>query len=49
VLAGFESVVVGRRQVIKDFTTRKHFVGWHGVKIIVNGMIFAYNEFNITK
>jgi hypothetical protein len=36
-LAGFESLVVGRRQVIKDFTTRKHFVGLHGVRVVVNG------------
>ena len=36
-LAGFGSEVVARRQVIKDFTTRKHYAGEHGVHVMVNG------------
>jgi hypothetical protein len=47
-LAGFESVVVGRRQVIKDFTTRKHHTGLHGIILIVNGAILTRASFNIT-
>jgi hypothetical protein len=47
VLAGFGSVVVGRRQVIKDFTTRKHFVGRHGVRVMVNGELLGSYEFQI--
>ncbi|MEG1655470.1 MAG: hypothetical protein RR390_18515, partial [Hafnia sp.] len=47
VLPGFGSAVVGRRQVIKDFTTRKHFVGGHGVKVMVNGEVLAATAFNI--
>lgn len=47
VLPGFGSVVVGRRQVIKDFTTRKHFVGGHGVRVMVNGEVLAATAFNI--
>jgi hypothetical protein len=47
VLAGFESVVVERRQVIKDFTTRKHFVGRHGVRVMVNGEVLGSDAFDI--
>ncbi|WP_339433103.1 DNA alkylation repair protein [Pseudomonas sp. EA_65y_Pfl2_P78] len=47
VLAGFESVVVGRRQVMKDFTTRKHFAGVHAVRVMVNGEVLATTAFNI--
>jgi 3-methyladenine DNA glycosylase AlkC len=37
VLAGFGREVVGRRQVIRDFTTRKHFVGRHGCGLWLMG------------
>jgi hypothetical protein len=46
-LAGFEGVVVGRRQVIKDFTTRKHFFGRHGVRVLVNGEVLGSAAFDI--
>jgi hypothetical protein len=46
-LAGFGSEVVARRQVIRDFTTRKHHVGRHGVRVMVNGEVLAGDEFNI--
>ncbi|WP_336355496.1 DNA alkylation repair protein [Pseudomonas granadensis] len=47
VLSGFESVVVGRRQVIKDFTTRKHFAGRHGVWVMVNGEVLGSGGFDL--
>ncbi len=46
-LMGFGEVVVGRRQVIRDFTTRKHFVGWHAVTVFVNGNVLGSNDFVI--
>ncbi|MDX9678237.1 DNA alkylation repair protein [Pseudomonas zeae] len=47
VLAGFESVVVGRRQVIKDFTTRKHYAGEHTMHLMVNGRNLTSTAFSI--
>jgi hypothetical protein len=47
VLAGFASEGVRRSQVIKDFTTRKHFVGRHGVAVMVNGEVLASTAFNV--
>jgi hypothetical protein len=47
VSAGFGTVVVGRRQVIKDFTTRKHFAGRHGVRVMVNGEVMCSAAFDI--
>jgi hypothetical protein len=47
VLAGFGEVVVEKRQVMKDFTTRKHFLGRHGVRVMVNGDALASVEFKI--
>jgi 3-methyladenine DNA glycosylase AlkC len=49
VLAGFGEMVVGRKQVIKDFTTRKHFVGLHSVLVMVNGGQRASEAFNLIK
>jgi 3-methyladenine DNA glycosylase AlkC len=46
-LVGFGEVVVGRRQVIKDFTTRKHSGGVHGVWVMVNGEVLGGAEFTI--
>jgi hypothetical protein len=46
-LAGFESVVVGRRQVIRDFTTRKHHRGRHVIRLMINGELFACTAFGI--
>lgn len=46
-LAGFEEVVVGRRQVIRDFTTRRHFLGRHGVRVMVNGEVLGSVAFEI--
>ncbi|WP_339450155.1 DNA alkylation repair protein [Pseudomonas sp. EA_5y_Pfl2_R50] len=47
VLAGVAEEVVQRRQVIKDFTTRKHHAGRHGVKVMVNGELLAGAAFNV--
>jgi hypothetical protein len=46
-LAGFGSEVVARRQVIRDFTTRKHHVGRHGVRVMVNGEVLGQTDFTI--
>lgn len=46
-LAGFGEVVVGRRQVIRDFTTRRHFLGRHGVRVLVNGEVLGEAAFEI--
>ena len=46
-LAGFETEVVGRKQVIKDFTTRKHFAGRHGVQVMVNGEVLGGAAFEV--
>jgi hypothetical protein len=48
-LAGFGSEVVARRQVIRDFTTRKHHVGRHGVRVMVNGEVLAGSMFEIIR
>ena len=46
-LAGFGSEVVARRQVIKDFTTRKHHAGRHEIRMMVNGESLARTAFHI--
>jgi len=47
VLVGFGELAVGRRQVVRDFTTRKHFFGRHGVRVMVNGEVLGSAAFNI--
>ncbi|WP_460161011.1 DNA alkylation repair protein [Pseudomonas sp. S2_B10] len=46
-LAGFGTEVVRRNQVIKDFTTRKHFAGRHGVQVMVNGEVLGSAGFEV--
>jgi len=46
-LAGFGTEVVRRKQVIKDFTTRKHFAGRHGVQVMVNGEVLGSAAFEV--
>ncbi|AMT89448.1 MULTISPECIES: DNA alkylation repair protein [Pseudomonas] len=46
-LAGFGTGVVRRNQVIKDFTTRKHFAGRHGVQVMVNGEVLGSAAFEV--
>jgi 3-methyladenine DNA glycosylase AlkC len=40
-----ETISLGKRQVVKDFTTRKHHPGLHRVEILINGAMFAEGEF----
>lgn len=42
-----ETVVLGRSQVIKDFTTRKHYPGRHAVDLLINGDRLASAGFNL--
>lgn len=46
-LPGFGVEPVRRRQVIKDFTTRKHFAGRHGVRVMVNGEVLGSAAFEV--
>lgn len=46
-LVGFGTEVVRRNQVIKDFTTRKHFAGRHGVQVMVNGEVLGGAAFEV--
>ncbi|MDM8194096.1 DNA alkylation repair protein [Pseudomonas koreensis] len=46
-LVGFRTEVVRRNQVIKDFTTRKHFAGRHGVQVMVNGEVLGGAAFEV--
>ena len=40
-----ERLIIKASQLIKDFTTRKHFAGKHKLEILVNGEIKASSEF----
>lgn len=40
-----KTLSLAKRQVVKDFTTRKHHPGLHRVEILVNGAVFAAGEF----
>lgn len=46
-LAGIGTEVVRGNQVIKDFTTRKHFAGRHGVQVMVNGEVLGSAAFEV--
>ncbi|MGA5485072.1 DNA alkylation repair protein [Pseudomonas siliginis] len=46
-LPGFGVALVQRRQVIKDFTTRKHFAGRHGVQVMINGKVVGSAGFEV--
>lgn len=37
-----------KKQVFKDFTTRKHYKGTHAVEIIVNGKSYGQKEFELS-
>ncbi|KHA71245.1 DNA alkylation repair protein [Pseudomonas chlororaphis] len=47
VLAGFGEIAVIRRQLITDFTTRKHYEGCHALHLVINGTRISTKEFNI--
>jgi 3-methyladenine DNA glycosylase AlkC len=42
-----QSVNIVKKQVFKDFTTRKHFKGQHKLEIQVNGKVLAQKEFEL--
>lgn len=44
-LQGGETVSISKKQVMKDFTTRKHFAGKHVVEIQVNGKVLDKTTF----
>jgi 3-methyladenine DNA glycosylase AlkC len=46
-LAPRGSASIGKRQVLKDFTTRKHHPGRHRVELQINGTIAARAEFTL--
>lgn len=46
-LAARESVRLGRKQLIADFTTRKHHPGRHEVDILVNGEVLGRTFFTL--
>jgi 3-methyladenine DNA glycosylase AlkC len=44
-LSAGETVVIRKRQAIRDFTTRKHHPGRHRLEIQINGRILAGSDF----
>ncbi len=42
-----QTLLVSKKQVIKDFTTRKHHAGKHLLEIQVNGKVMASGSFNL--
>ncbi|MBL7919347.1 MAG: DNA alkylation repair protein [Bacteroidia bacterium] len=43
-----ESIPISKKQMIKDFTTRKHFAGEHFLEIQVNGKVYGKLKFNLS-
>ncbi|KAF1021074.1 MAG: putative protein YhaZ [Paracidovorax wautersii] len=48
-LAAGETVTLARRQPIRDFSTRTHHAGWHGVELLVNGQTLAEGGFELVR
>jgi 3-methyladenine DNA glycosylase AlkC len=46
-LGSGELIQIARRQGFQDFTTRKHYVGPHTLRILVNGAELAESEFEV--
>jgi len=42
-----ESIHISKKQILKDFTTRKHYGGMHVLEIMVNGHIFVKHKFEL--
>jgi len=42
-----QNVDISKKQVFKDFTTRKHHAGRHVIEIMVNGKVFAKKDFQL--
>ncbi|MCS6242909.1 MAG: DNA alkylation repair protein [Opitutus sp.] len=47
-LAAGESVTLSKRQVIRDFSTRRHHPGRHRVELQINGRRLAAGEFSLS-
>lgn len=43
-----QSINIVKSQLIKDFTTRKHYPGTHVLEIMVNGMVVGSTSFNLS-
>lgn len=46
-LGAGESIQIARHQGFQDFTTRKHYVGKHVLRVLVNGAELAESEFEV--
>jgi 3-methyladenine DNA glycosylase AlkC len=44
-----QKVLVSKRQVFKDFTTRKHYAGKHFIEIMINGKMMKKAAFRLEK
>jgi 3-methyladenine DNA glycosylase AlkC len=42
-----QQIIIAKKQLFKDLTTRKHFAGKHEIEIMVNGKILASKSFNL--
>ncbi|HEX8517661.1 MAG TPA: DNA alkylation repair protein [Bacteroidia bacterium] len=40
-----QNISISKRQLIRDFSTRKHYAGKHAVEILVNGKSYGLKEF----
>lgn len=47
-IAPGERLVITRKQVIRDFSTRKHYAGRHAVDLMINGDTIAHAHFDLT-
>ncbi len=43
-----ESLLISKKQLFKEFTTRKHYMGIHELCLIINGVKFNKITFNLT-
>ncbi len=48
-LKGTEKLMISKKQVMKDFSTRKHYEGLHKLEIQVNGKVLGEKEFVLVK
>lgn len=46
-LEGGQTLDIARSQSFQDFTTRKHYVGSHTFRVIVNGTLLAEQDFEV--
>jgi hypothetical protein len=46
-LAPAELRTLTHRQVVRDFTTRKHFPGRHRIDLLLNGRVVAEADFHL--